>query len=139
MSLKEFECISEDEWLKRECLSKIETLKRYRILTIWGTIASHGKVQEDKAAKLQRAQVWLTGAVIYLVYLLIHIALVRSLNDSLQDNSWIAFRQCMINNPLGIPCWQNLLCSPSPLIGLVGALVLGLTLVLIFRYSRRLV
>jgi hypothetical protein len=139
MSLTEFECISEDEWLKRECLSKIETLKRYRILTIWGTIASHGRIQQDKAVKLQRAHVWLTGAVIYLVYLLLHIAFVQSsILDGFERNLWVALRQSMIHNSLGIARWQNLLCSPGALSSLVGALVLGLTLVLIFRYSRRL-
>lgn len=139
MSLTEFECISEDEWLKRECLSKIEMLKRYRVLTIWGTIASHGKVQKDKAANLQRAQVWLTGAVIYLVYLLLHIAFVRSFLNSFESNFWVALRQCVIHNPLGIACWQNFLCSPGALSSLVGALVLGLTMALVFWYSRRLV
>jgi hypothetical protein len=139
MSLKAFECISEDEWLKRECLSKIEMLKRYRILTIWGTIASHSRVQEDKAKQLQRAQVWLIGAVVYLVYLLLHIAFVRSFLDSFECNFWVALRQCVIHNPPGIACWQNLLCSPCALSGLVGALILGLTMILVFRYSRRLI
>lgn len=138
MSLREFECISEDEWLKRECLSRIETLKRYRILTIWGTISSHSRVQKDKAEKLQRAQVWLTGAVIYLVYLLLHVAFVRSFLDSFEGDLWVALRQCVIHNHLGIACWQNLLCSPGALSTLAGALVLGLTMVLIFWYSRRL-
>jgi hypothetical protein len=137
MSLKEFECISEDEWLKPECLSKIEMLKKYRILTIWGTISSHGRVQDDKAKNLQRAQVWLTGAVIYLVYLLLHVAFFRSFDDVLKANSWIALRQFVINNPLGIASWQNLLCSPGALSGLCGALILGLTLALLVWYSRR--
>ena len=45
LSLKEFEYVSQDEWLNAECLSDIDTLKRYRILTLWGTIDSHDKIQ----------------------------------------------------------------------------------------------
>jgi hypothetical protein len=135
MSLKKFECISEDEWLKRECLGKITTLKRYRILTMWGTIESHGNVQREKAAKVRKAEVWLTGSVIYLVYLLLHIAFVRSLSD----HFWIAVGQCAIHNPLGIPGWQRLLSSPGVLGGLLSSLILGLTLILIFWRSQRLI
>jgi hypothetical protein len=134
MSLKKFECISEDEWLKRECLSKIYTLKRYRILTMWGTIESHGTIQREKALELQRAQVWLMGGVVYLVYLLLHIAFVRSLSD----NFWITLRQFALCNPLRIPGWQNLLSSPGTLGGLICALVLGLTMTLVVWYSSRL-
>ena len=132
ISLKEFYCISEDEWLKTECLSKLHTLKRYRILTMWGTIKSHDKAQEEKVGKLKRAQLWLMGSVIYLVYLLLHIALVRSLSDSF----WVAIGQCAICNPFRITGWQNFLNSPFLLGGLACALILGLIFALIVRRSQ---
>lgn len=113
-------------------LSEEEVRERLRLCE------DDGKVQEDKAVKLQCAQVWLTGAVIYLVYLLLHVALVRSFNNSVEENSWIALGQCVIRNPLWITCWQNLLSSPSVLSGLFGTLLLGLTMALIVWYSRRL-
>lgn len=38
LSLRKYEVTSEDEWLELECMSKtIYFLKRYRILTMWGT------------------------------------------------------------------------------------------------------
>jgi hypothetical protein len=119
--------------LKTECLTKLHTLKRYRILTLWGTIRSHGKVQREKAVELQRAQVWLMGSVTFLFYLLLHVAFVRSLSGDF----WIALGQSSVHNPLGIPGWQNLLNSSGLLGGLACGSVLGLTLALVGRYSIR--
>jgi hypothetical protein len=122
LTLREYEWTSEDEWLKLECLSNIETLKRYRILTMWGTIHSHGKAQSKKARELQRAEVWLTGSVVYLLFLLFHAVFL-----SFEANFWIPlWQRCVVKSPLGIPSWEH--CG-----GFVCFLILGLTLVLILR------
>lgn len=121
LALRRHEWISEDEWLKSECFSKLNTLKLYRILTMWGTIHSHGKVQSEKARELQRAQIWLAGSVVFLVYLLFHVAFL-----SLVANFWIPLWQHMIQGYLGIPSWEH--CG-----GYGCFLILGLTLALIIR------
>lgn len=124
--LREYEWISEDEWMNKGCLSKIDTLKRYRILTIWGAIHAHSRVQSEKARELQRAQVWLMASVIYLVYLLLHIAFVVNLDNKF----WIPFWQRMIEGHLRIPGWQS--CG-----GWACPLILGLTLALVIRRTWR--
>jgi hypothetical protein len=131
LSLREFEWTSEDEWLKTECLTKINTLKRYRILTMWGVIHSHGKNHEEKARDIQRAQIWLTGSVIFLLYLLVQVTLLVNLGDK----GWISWWKA-IKSPLSISRWQNLLSCPGTLEGLAWAFVLGLTLILIYRRTR---
>lgn len=135
LTLQEFKYISEDDWLKEECLSNIYMLKRYRILTMWGTIDSHDKLQREKAVKLQRAQVWLTGAVIFLLYLLFHIALVQSLTNPAHKSFWIALGHLIMGH-FGIGGWQFFLSSSSVGGGLVCAFILGLTFALIFWHSR---
>jgi hypothetical protein len=135
ISLKRYECISEDEWLKSECFSRIYTLKRYRILTLWGTIHYHAKAQKEKAARLQSAQVWLTGSVVYLVYLLLHVAFVLNLSKDF----WIAVGKFSsgIGDPLGIPGWQGFTSSPSSFGGWLCGLILGLTFVTLIWRGRR--
>jgi hypothetical protein len=121
LALRQYEWISEDEWLKSECFSKLNTLKQYRVLTMWGTIHSHGRVQSEKASELQRAQIWLAGSVVYLVYLLFHVVFL-----SFETNFWIPFWQRMVQGHLGIPSWEH--CG-----GYGCLLILGLTLGLIIR------
>jgi len=106
LALREYEWISEDEWLKTECLTGINSLKQYRILTMWGTIHSHSKVQSKKARELQRAEVWLTGSVVYLVLLLFHVAFL-SFKSNLWISVWQPIVQRMIQRHLWIPSWQN--------------------------------
>lgn len=118
--LRGHELISEDEWLKTECLSQINTLKQYRILTMWGVMQSHDKFQREKATELQRAQVWLAGSVAYLVYLLFQIAVVRTFHNG----SWISLWQSMVQGHSWIPSWE--------ILGDWGcALVLGLIMALV--------
>ena len=120
LMLREYEWTSEDEWLRPECLTEINILKRYRILTMWGIVHSHGRVQSEKARELQRAEVWLEGAVIFLLYLLLQIAIILS-----PDNGfWVPLWQRVIQGHLGISVWQNYY-------GWARALILGLTWVLI--------
>ena len=116
--LREYEWISEDEWMQKDCLSQIEG-QTYRILTIWGVLHSHSQVQSEKARELQRAQIWLAAAVVYLVYLLLHIALLVNFENKL----WVPGWQRVVEGHLGIPNWQS--CG-----GWACALILGLTLAL---------
>jgi hypothetical protein len=122
LALRKYEWISEDEWLKTDCLSNLNILKQYRILTMWGVIHSHGKIQSQKARELQRAQIWLAGSVVYLVYLLLHVAFLRSFENSY----WIPLWQHVVQGYLGIPSWEH--CG-----GYGCLLILGLTLALIIR------
>jgi hypothetical protein len=132
--LKPFDCISQDEWLKKECLSgKIEMMKQYRVLTMWGTIDSYYDRYLEKARQLQRAQVWLGGSVIFLVYLLCHFALVGSFGGRF----WIAFESIFgKDHSLGIPPWQSLLGLLGNL-NFIGFLFLSFTFILIHYLSRR--
>jgi hypothetical protein len=115
--LRAYEWISEDEWMHKDCLSKIDTLKRYRIFTMWGVIHSHSCIQSKKARELERAQIWLVAAVVCLLYLLLHIAFVVNLDNDF----WIPAWQRMVQGHLGIPAWQS--CG-----GWACGLILGLTL-----------
>src|ERR1017187_1491880 len=123
LALREYEWISEDDWLKTECLSNLNTLKQYRILTMWGVIHSHGKIRSQKARELRRAQIWLAGSVVYLVYLLLHVAFLRSF-----DNSYwmIPLWHRVVPGCFGVPGWEH--CG-----GCGGLLILGLTLAFIIR------
>lgn len=129
ITLKQFENISQDEWLNIECLSDLQQLKRYRILTLWGSIDSHDKVQKGKAKKMKRAQVWLAGAVIFLVYLLFQVAFLRGL---------IAFRQSAIQGHFWVSGWQGLFKTSSGLGSLGFFLILGFTLAFVIWQSRRI-
>jgi hypothetical protein len=121
LALRQYEWISEDEWLKIEVSPELIALKQYHILTMWGTIQSHGKIHREKARELQRAQIWLAGSVVYLLYLLFHVAFLRSFIN----NFWITlWQRSVIHGPLGIPGWER--CG-----GYGCALILGLTLALI--------
>jgi hypothetical protein len=129
LSPSEYECVSEDEWLKEECMTMgIENLKRYRILTLWRTIDSHGAVQAQKANHLLCSQMWLKASGAYLAVFLVHIAYVRSFSGTLwhivQDHS------------LGVSGWQGFLSSPRLLGGLGFFLTAGLVLLLVRRFSR---
>ncbi len=74
ITLKEHESVSQDEWLKTEVLTDEVTIKRYRILVIWGTMQSRISLQEEKVRHLFKAQFWLKVSVAFLVVLLFHIA-----------------------------------------------------------------
>jgi hypothetical protein len=136
LSLKEYECISQDEWLKEECFSRVEKLKRYRILTLWGMITSHGNVQRGKATKTLRAEIWLTASVSCLVYLLLQITVIRAF-DGFKSSVWISLWKSVIHYTLWIPGWQYLL-SRSSISSLITLLPLGLIGLLALRRSRRL-
>jgi hypothetical protein len=124
--LREYEWISEDEWMQKECLSQVLKLKRYRVLTMWGVLHKHSLVQSEKARELQRAQIWLAASVVYLVYLLLHIALIVNFDN----NFWVPGWHRVVEGHLGIPGWQS--CG-----GCACALILGLTLALAIWRSWR--
>jgi len=90
LSLRQYEVTSQDEWLDKDCLAKsIQFLKRYRILTMWGLLDSYTVAQEQKAAKLQRAETWLAASVGYLVFLLFQLAFILASSDG----HWLSFWQ----------------------------------------------
>jgi hypothetical protein len=135
LSLKEYECISQDEWLKEACFSRIEKLKRYRILTLWGMITSHGNVQRGKAVKTLRAEIWLTASVACLAYLLLQITVIRAF-DSFKSSGWVSFWESVIHYTSWIPGWQYLL-SRASIGSLITLLPLGLIGLLALRRSGR--
>jgi hypothetical protein len=61
IQLGSFEWFSDNEWLREECLSDAETLRKYHILTMRGVIASHRSVGEEKTKNIERSQ-WFLGA-----------------------------------------------------------------------------
>lgn len=117
---------SEDEWLKTECLeldptSQLDTLKRYRIFTMWNVIHSNADVQEKKAGNVQAAQLCLLASVFYLVLLLIHIVFLRS---GLSIRFWPRLYSVVHNLP-GVAMGQV-----SDLGGFFCAAILGITALL---------
>lgn len=72
--LRDYEWFSPNEWMKPECLSGRERLRKYRLLTMWNVLKSHYAASELKARKIKRAQVWLLIAAIILVLSLVDIA-----------------------------------------------------------------
>ncbi len=77
MALREFEWLSDNEWLEPGCLSDIDNLKRYRSLTIWGTMDSYKTAYLSKVRLLQRAQLFLSVAVLLLLLVLLQVAWLR--------------------------------------------------------------
>lgn len=104
--LRKFEVASQDEWLDAECLAADVTfLKKYRILSMWGAIASSCDVQADKAKNVQRGEKWIRAAVAYLVVLLLHLASVRTCIHV----KWLALGQwSAIHGDVGLSSWKFL-------------------------------
>ena len=88
LQLRSFKVISDNDWLNEGVLSDVNKLKGFRILSLWALISSRADGQRAKARAVARVQVWLAGAVTYLVILILQIALtglyrgwiVRTLN-----------------------------------------------------------
>lgn len=79
MKTRPIECVSEDEWLDPECLSDINKLKRFRALTMWGSMSSHKNAHVDKARLVGRAQNLLGLSVALLLCALILIVWTHSI------------------------------------------------------------
>ena|SRR5207245_847998 len=78
MTLQKIEWFTQDEWLKRDCLSSSERLRRYHVLTMWGVIKSHHAAYRRKIGKIYYAQVVLVLAGLFLLAAFLQIA--RSLS-----------------------------------------------------------
>lgn len=78
LTLRKLLTISDDEWLSKESFEDVQLLKKVWIRSLWYVLTRYGAVQERKAAKVRRAQVWLTASVAYLSFFLLHIAVVFS-------------------------------------------------------------
>ncbi len=59
MTMKRAEWFSPNEWMKQECLETGERLRRYHVLTMWGTSESLETLYEAKLRELRKAQ-WIT-------------------------------------------------------------------------------
>jgi len=82
MALKNFDWLSEEEWLEPNCLSDINKLKRYRALTIWGAMDSYKTVHVRKANRLKLAEWTLLLSVCLLFVVLLQIAWLFPFNQS---------------------------------------------------------
>jgi len=79
MALQDFQWLGEREWLEENCLSGVDKLKKYRVLTIWGAMDSHKDAHRSKVELLQKSQNWLSGSVSFVLLLLLHIGWVQGL------------------------------------------------------------
>jgi hypothetical protein len=77
LQLTTLKVISEDDWLRGEVLADIVTLKQYRIVSLWAVLESRIDVQRYKAMAVARSQIWLAGAVAYLAFLLLQLAVAH--------------------------------------------------------------
>jgi hypothetical protein len=68
LALRNVEWYSQDDWMNADCLSDHRRLKGFRVLTMWGILASHRKIGREKAQWLKRAQ-WIAALAIFLLYL----------------------------------------------------------------------
>lgn len=66
MSLQKTEWFSQNEWLKADCLSSYDAIRRYHVLTMWGVVRSHHCAYRRKLIKIYAAQFFLIGAGIVL-------------------------------------------------------------------------
>jgi hypothetical protein len=73
IKLRNYDWFSPDEWMKSECLSSREHLRRYHLLTMWNVLKSHYAASEIKAKKIRRAQGWLLFAAVILVVSLVDV------------------------------------------------------------------
>ena len=69
LKIDEFKWFSVNDWLRGECLSDAEVLRKYRIVTIDVILKSHRDVAERKSSRIALAQwsLFATGAVLFAV------------------------------------------------------------------------
>jgi hypothetical protein len=148
--LQTLDLVSEDEWLKKECLTKIEFLKRYRILTLWRAIDSTNEPHAFKTRQLKKSERWLYASVILLLVTLVEMAGCQIVGKLFERwHALIAQR-----DQFGIQGWHNLLSSAGfdrgylnlyslsrgHFVGLAGLIMRGLVFFshahIIFRFPR---
>lgn len=81
MALRDFDWLGEEEWLEKDCLSEVEKLKRYRVLTMWGAMDSHKNASVDKVAILKKSQQWLSASVFFVLLTLLQVGWVQGLRQ----------------------------------------------------------
>lgn len=74
MALRNFNWLSEEEWLQPACLSDVKKLKRYRALTIWGAMDSYKTAHVSKVNRLKIAERTLLLSVFFLLIILLQFA-----------------------------------------------------------------
>lgn len=89
LSLRQYEWFSQKEWLESSHFDNLQKLKRYRILTMWGVIASYRKVYAMKTSCMLTAQRILSLSVLLLLVAL----LCSSAGAFLQHGFWLSWSQ----------------------------------------------
>jgi hypothetical protein len=56
MTLKKTQWFSPNEWMRVECLTSSERLRRYHVLTIWGASESIEASYQRKVADIRKAE-----------------------------------------------------------------------------------
>jgi hypothetical protein len=79
MALRDFDWLSEEEWLQTSCLSDTDKLKRYRSLTIWAAMNSYKTAHVSKVRLLEKAQTLLALAVFLLLVTFLQITWLHAL------------------------------------------------------------
>jgi hypothetical protein len=105
--LHDLDLVSEDEWLTTECFSKIEFLKRYRILCMWRTIDSTNGPHAYKTIQVRRSERWLSRSVAVLLIMLVEMAVSQMVGKLF--GGWQAL--LAQRNSFGFQGWHNLLSS----------------------------
>lgn len=78
MALRNFDWLSEEEWLQTSCLANVDKLKRYRSLTIWEAMNSYKTAHLAKVRLLEQAQKLLAFAVFLLLVALLQITWIHT-------------------------------------------------------------
>jgi hypothetical protein len=71
MFLRGTQWFSQNEWLKADCLSSADRLRRYHVLTMWGVVRSHHAAYRRKLLTIYATQFLLIAAVVVLLVALL--------------------------------------------------------------------
>lgn len=82
LKIDKFNWFSDNDWLRGECLSDVEALRKYHLLTMHTVIVSHGEAAERKSNRIALAQRFLlvTGVFLLAVPLLALLGIICKLN-----------------------------------------------------------
>ena len=69
MALQKTKWFSQDDWIKKDCLTSADRLRRYHVLAMWNIVDSHHTAYRKKILMVYAAQLLLAMAGVVLNYL----------------------------------------------------------------------